>query len=40
MLDLSDPAKFEQAKKTLQSLERSVLEDFLNAKNGDDPEPI
>jgi hypothetical protein len=40
MLDLSDPEKLELAKKTLQTLEHTVLEDFLNAKNGEDPEPI
>lgn len=40
MLDLSDPSKLELAKKTLQSIERTILEEFLGAKNGEDPEPI
>jgi len=40
MLDLSDPAKLELAKKTLQSLETTVLGDFLGAKNGEEPQPI
>jgi hypothetical protein len=40
MLDLSDPAKLELAKKTLQSLERTILVDLLGAENGEDPEPI
>ena len=40
MLDLSEPNKLDLAKKTLQSMERTILEDFLGAKNGEDPEPI
>lgn len=40
MLDLSDPAKLDLAKKTLQSLETTILQDFLGAKGGEDPEPI
>lgn len=40
MLDLRDPGKLELAKKTLQSLERMVLEDYLGAKDGEDPDPI
>jgi hypothetical protein len=40
MLDLSDPSKLELAKKTLQSMERTILDDFLGAKSGEDPDPI
>ena len=40
MLDLSDPLKLELAKKTLQSLEKTILEDHLGARDGSDPEPV
>ena len=40
MLDLSDPLKLELAKKTLQSLEKTILEDHLGARGGNEPEPV
>ena len=40
MLDLSDPVKLEMAKTVLQSVDREIQTDILEAVNGADPRPI
>jgi hypothetical protein len=40
MLDLSDPVKLEMAKTVLQSVDREIQTDILDAVGGADPKPI